>query len=101
MVDHKYNNFELSSLKNSKRNLKNMSPILIDSFGYLALIINLYSMSTRGEYKLRLISLVANMLYIMYGILINATPVIVGCTVAVFLHTYHIRRLRIKNNSHD
>ena len=78
-----------------------MSPILIDSFGYLALIINLYSMSTKGEYKLRLISLIANLLYIMYGTLINATPVIVGCIVAVFLHTYHIRRLRIKNNSHD
>ncbi|WP_456440431.1 hypothetical protein [Psychroserpens sp.] len=75
-----------------------MSPILIDSIGYGALIINLYSMSTKGEYKLRLISLIANLGYIFYGVLISATPVIIGCTIAVFLHAYHLRRLRINNN---
>jgi len=78
-----------------------MSPILIDGIGYAALIINLYSMSTKGEYKLRLISLIANLGYILYGTLISATPIIVGCTIAVFLHGYHIRRLRINKNSND
>ena len=78
-----------------------MNPVLIDSIGYVALVINLYSMSTKGEYKLRLISLIANMGYILYGVLISATPIIVGCTIAVFLHGFHIRRLRIKNNSND
>ena len=72
-----------------------MNPILIDSIGYIALVINLYSMSTKGEYKLRLISLIANLGYILYGVLIGAFPIIVGCTIAVFLHGYHIRRLRI------
>ena len=78
-----------------------MDSVLIDSIGYAALVINLYSMSTKGEYKLRLISLIANMGYILYGVLISATPIIVGCTIAVFLHGFHIRRLRIKNNSND
>ncbi len=78
-----------------------MNSVLIDSIGYAALVINLYSMSTKGEYKLRLISLIANMGYILYGVLISATPIIVGCTIAVFLHGFHIRRLRIKNNSND
>ncbi|VAW17339.1 hypothetical protein MNBD_BACTEROID03-2830 [hydrothermal vent metagenome] len=78
-----------------------MNVILIDSIGYFALVINLYSMSTKGEYRLRLISLIANVFYIFYGTLINATPVIVGCTIAVFLHTYHIRRIRTKKNSND
>jgi len=73
-----------------------MNIILIDSIGYVALIFNLYSMSTKGEYKLRLISLIANIFYIFYGTLISATPVIVGCTIAVFIHAYHIRRLKIK-----
>ena len=76
-----------------------MNPILIDSIGYGALIINLYSMSTKGEYKLRLISLIANVGYILYGALIGAAPIIVGCTIAVFLHGYHIRRLRINKES--
>ncbi|QHI35152.1 hypothetical protein IMCC3317_04980 [Kordia antarctica] len=78
-----------------------MNPLIIDSIGYIALVINLYSMSTKGEYKLRLISLIANMGYILYGALISATPIIVGCTIAVFLHGFHIRRLRIKNNKND
>ncbi|WP_299438526.1 hypothetical protein [uncultured Aquimarina sp.] len=78
-----------------------MNDILIDSIGYAALVINLYSMSTKGEYKLRLISLIANVGYILYGALISATPIIVGCTIAVFLHGYHIKRLRTKKNSND
>jgi len=78
-----------------------MNSVLIDSIGYVALVINLYSMSTKGEYKLRLISLIANMGYILYGVLISATPIIVGCTIAVFLHGFHIRRLRIKDNNND
>lgn len=78
-----------------------MSPFLIDSIGYGGLVINLYSMSTKGEYKLRLISLIANAIYILYGALIGAAPIIVGCTIAVFLHGYHIRRLKIKKNSND
>jgi len=73
-----------------------MNPFLIDSIGYGGLVINLYSMSTKGEYKLRLISLIANVIYILYGALISATPIIVGCTIAVFLHGYHLRRLKIK-----
>ena len=73
-----------------------MNAILIDSIGYGALVINLYSMSVKGEYKLRLFSLIANAFYIFYGIIISANPVIIGCTIAVFLHAYHIRRLWIK-----
>jgi len=73
-----------------------MSTLLIDSIGYIALTTNLISMSAKGEYKLRFISLVANAMYILYGSLIHATPIIVGCTIAVFLHAYHIRRILLK-----
>ncbi|SEM18107.1 hypothetical protein SAMN04487910_4345 [Aquimarina amphilecti] len=78
-----------------------MSPFLIDCIGYGGLVINLYSMSTKGEDKLRLISLIANAIYIVYGVLISAIPIIVGCTIAVFLHGYHLRRLNIKKNCND
>jgi hypothetical protein len=76
-----------------------MNAILIDCIGYGGLVINLYSMSTKGEYKLRFISLIANIIYIAYGVLISATPIIVGCTIAVFLHGYHLRRLKIKKSN--
>lgn len=78
-----------------------MNPVIIDSIGYAALVINLYSMSTKGEYKLRLISLIANIGYVLYGVLLNAYPIIIGCTIAVFLHGFHLRRLRIKENNND
>ncbi len=73
-----------------------MNPILIDSIGYIALATNLFSMSTKGEYKLRFISLIANAIYIFYGVLISATPIIIGCTIAIFLHAYHLRRILSK-----
>jgi hypothetical protein len=78
-----------------------MNSVIIDGIGYAALVVNLYSMSTKGEYKLRLISLIANIGYILYGMLISASPIIIGCTIAVFLHGYHLRRLRIKENNND
>lgn len=78
-----------------------MSSVVIDSIGYLALVINLYSMSTKGEYKLRVISLIANIGYVIYGVLLSALPIIIGCTIAVFLHGFHIRRLQLKNNNDD
>lgn len=78
-----------------------MSPFLIDSIGYAALVVNLYSMSAKGEYKLRVISLIANIGYIIYGTLLSALPIIVGCTIAVLLHGYHIKRLRINKHRND
>lgn len=68
--------------------------ILIDTVGYVALITNLYSMSANNEFKLRTISLIANTIYVVYGFLISAIPIIIGCSIAVILHTYHLKRLR-------
>jgi hypothetical protein len=78
-----------------------MNPVLIDSIGYAALAINLFSMSVKGEYKLRFISLIANIGYILYGILISAAPIIIGCTIAVFLHGFHLRRIKTQGNNND
>ena len=75
-----------------------MNSFAIDIIGYSALILNLYSMSTKGEYKLRLISALANFIYIIYGILIDAYPIIIGCSIAVILHMYRLNKLKIEHN---
>ncbi len=75
--------------------------MLADSVGYIALVMNLYSMSSSGEYRLRSMSLAANMLYIVYGLLIAAVPIVVGCSIATFLHAYHLRRLKLKTSIHE
>jgi len=74
-----------------------MNTIFIDIIGYLALLTNLYSMSSNGEYRLRLISVIANFMYIIYGFLINALPIMIGCTIAIILHSYHLRKLTKAN----
>ncbi|MFY0604984.1 MAG: hypothetical protein JXQ93_13715 [Flavobacteriaceae bacterium] len=76
-----------------------MNSYLIECIGYLGLILNLYSMSSNGEYKLRLISGIANIIYILYGLLIGATPIILVCTIAVILHTYHLRKITLKKTT--
>ncbi len=78
-----------------------MSTNLIDGIAYVALVINLYSMSTKGEFKLRLISLVANVCYIFYGALINASPIVIGAAIAVFLHAYHLHRIQAQKTRND
>ena len=65
-----------------------------DLIGYLGLVLNLYSMYTKGEYRLRLFSIIANVVYIVYGLLISAMPIVIGCTIAVFLHTYRLKHLK-------
>lgn len=71
-----------------------MNPIYINIVGYLAIIINLYSMFIQGEKGLRSISSIANFLFVIYGILLGAIPIIVGSSIAVFLHIYHLRRIK-------
>ena len=61
--------------------------------GYLGLALNLISMSVKGEPRLRLLSLVANATYIVYGIMIGAMPIILGSLTAVLLHAYRLIQL--------
>ncbi|MAD97961.1 MAG: hypothetical protein CMB99_11605 [Flavobacteriaceae bacterium] len=73
--------------------------MIYDIVGYIALIINLYSMYTKGEFKLRMFSLIANSIYIIYGALIGALPIVIGCSIAVFLHAKRMRNLKLESNA--
>ncbi len=70
-----------------------------DLIGYIGLGINLYSMYAKGEYRLRLFSIIANTVYIIYGLLISAMPIVLGCTIAVILHLYRIKKLKTVNDA--
>ena len=63
----------------------------LDLVGYAGLILNLYSMYVKGESRLRLFSVMANAIYIVYGILISAMPIVIGCSIAVLLHLYRLK----------
>jgi Na+/H+-dicarboxylate symporter len=67
---------------------------MFDIIGYIALGLNLYSMYSKGEYRLRVFSAIANFAYVIYGVLINALPLVIGCTIAVILHLYRLHKLK-------
>ena len=71
-----------------------MNTTLINAIGYFAIVINLYSMSSKSEYKLRVVSVFANFTFIVYGVLINAFPIIIGCFIAIFLHLNRLKDLK-------
>lgn len=67
---------------------------MTDIIGYIGLILNLSSMAMKNVRYLRWLALSANAVYIIYGLLLNALPLILGCSVAVCIHAYHIHKLR-------
>ncbi len=67
---------------------------MIHWLGYSAICLNLASMAMKNVLCLRLLSLLANGIYIFYGILLNAPPLIIGCSIAVIIHAYHIYILK-------
>lgn len=71
---------------------------MVDFVGYLALGLNLYSMYSKGEYRLRVLSAIANLAYVVYGLFIGAIPIIVGGSIAVVLHLYRLRKLKHAEN---
>lgn len=58
--------------------------------GYSALALNLFSMTRKNMVYLRALSLMANGIYVVYGILLNAPPFIIGCSIAVGIHGYQL-----------
>ena len=58
--------------------------------GYSGLVLNLASMAMKNVLYLRWLSLIANAIYLVYGILLSAPPFIIGCTIAMFIQAYHI-----------
>jgi hypothetical protein len=63
---------------------------MIDAIGYSALSLNIISMGMKNILYLRVCSLLANSMYVIYGILLYAMPMIIGGSIAVLLHTYRI-----------
>lgn len=63
---------------------------VVHIIGYIGLVLNLASMAVSNLLYLRALSLVANAIYILYGILLDAPPLIIGCSIAVLIQAYGI-----------
>jgi hypothetical protein len=67
---------------------------MTNALGFLALILNLTAMTMKGILYLRVLSLIANTIYIIYGLLLGAAPIVIGSLVAVIIHSVSIYRLK-------
>ena len=74
---------------------------MINLIGYSGLILNLSSMAMKDVMLLRILSLIANGIYIIYGILLAAPPFIIGCSIAVLIHAYHLRIIVLQRMQRD
>lgn len=67
---------------------------MTNALGFLALTVNLTSMAMKDILYLRVLSLLANTIYILYGLLMGAAPIVTGSFVAVVIHSVGIYRLK-------
>jgi cytochrome bd-type quinol oxidase subunit 2 len=72
--------------------------MIVSIIGYAGLALNLFSMSLKGEYRMRIFSLLANCIYIIYGTLIIAYPIIIGSSIAVVLHSLRLTKIKTQND---
>lgn len=63
---------------------------LVDLIGFAALAIALVAMSRKNVIILRRWHLAASTLYLVYGLLITAYPIIVGAVLYCSIHLYHL-----------
>jgi hypothetical protein len=68
---------------------------MTNALGFLALTLNLTAMAMKNILYLRFLSIVANTIYIIYGLLLGAAPIVTGSFVAVVIHSvnYVVRKL--------
>lgn len=67
---------------------------MVHMIGYTALLLNTFSMTMKNVLYLRVLSLIANLIYIFYGILLGVAPMIIGCALAIIIHSYRIYKLQ-------
>jgi hypothetical protein len=68
--------------------------------GLAALGFSLLAMMMKNILILRILSAVANFIYIIYGLFLGAPPLIIGGAIVIVIHGYHIHKL-IQNNKSD
>jgi hypothetical protein len=68
-------------------------------FGLVALGLSLLAMTMKSILPLRIISAVANFVYVIYGYFLGAPPLVLGGTVAIVIHGYHIHKLARNNQA--
>ncbi len=61
--------------------------------GYLALGMSLWAVTKRNMRAFRWLHLMASVLYIAYGLSIEAYPIAIGGSIFMMIHVYHLWKM--------
>ena len=64
--------------------------MMVESIGYLAIVIGLIAMSCKDIKWLRTIHCFSALAYVVYGMWINAFPIVIGGLVFMTIHIYYL-----------
>lgn len=75
-----------------------MSPVMIEVIGYVASILIVASLAMTSILKLRTISLLGSIAYVIYGVLLTAWPIVIANAIIAVLNIWNIYRELNKKN---
>lgn len=73
---------------------------MVHLLGLAALAFSLLAVMMKNILILRIFSTTGNIIYIIYGLLIGAPPLIIHGAIVILIHGYHIHKL-IRNKDED
>jgi len=74
----------------SYKNVKNMKENLVEWTGYAAMILLMISFLMKDIKKLRIINTLACLLFVIYGFMLNAWPIIISNAFIAFVNLYYL-----------
>jgi CHASE2 domain-containing sensor protein len=68
---------------------------MVEIFGYLASLFTISSFLMKDIFKLRVLNLIACIMFIIYGFWIHAIPIIIVNTLVALVNIYYIIKRKI------
>ncbi|HCX23349.1 MAG: hypothetical protein CMB80_31950 [Flammeovirgaceae bacterium] len=62
--------------------------------GYSAIIFSLLAMSQTSVWKLRVLHMISAVIYILYGSMLDAYPIVFGSCLFLLIHSWHLIKLK-------
>lgn len=73
--------------------------LLTEILGYLAIATGFFAITKKEMGAFRLWHLISSFFYIIYGFLLQSSPLIIAGIIFCIIHLYHIRKLKINNKN--
>jgi len=64
----------------------------IEIFGYISMIVVLVSMTMKNIKKLRIINSIACAMFVVYGIILSAYPIVLMNILVIFINLYNLKK---------